>query len=121
LLEIFKQDKFHHIKNNFIAEIILIIKLKSSPPHPHNDTFIIIEKFINFISKIYIFLFKSEIHSYDKMDIMLALSAIKNAGISISPGTSKSALTFEMLKDVQGFLRAWRRDITLHGRLRTNQ
>jgi hypothetical protein len=44
---------------------------------------------------------------------MLALSAIKNAGISISPGTSKSALTFEMLKDVQGFLRAWRRDITL--------
>lgn len=48
------------------------------------------------------------------MDIMLALSAIKNAGISISPGTTKSALTFEMLKDVQGFLRAWRRDITLH-------
>ena len=47
------------------------------------------------------------------MDIMLALSAIKNAGISISPGTTKSALTFEMLKDVQGFLRAWRRDITL--------
>jgi hypothetical protein len=45
---------------------------------------------------------------------MLALSAIKNAGISISPGTTKSALTFEMLKDVQGFLRAWRRDITLH-------
>jgi hypothetical protein len=44
---------------------------------------------------------------------MLALSAIKNAGISISPGTTKSALTFEMLKDVQGFLRAWRRDITL--------
>jgi hypothetical protein len=44
---------------------------------------------------------------------MLALSAIKNAGISISPGTSKSALTFEMLKDVQGFLRAWRRDIRL--------
>jgi hypothetical protein len=57
---------------------------------------------------------------------MLALSAIKNAGISISPGTSKSALTFEMLKDVQGFLRAWRRDITLqwkkhrHHKQRTN-
>jgi hypothetical protein len=47
------------------------------------------------------------------MDDMLAYPAIKNAGISISPGTSKSALTFEMLKDVQGFLRAWRRDITL--------
>jgi hypothetical protein len=47
------------------------------------------------------------------MDDVLAQQAIKNAGISISPGTSKSALTFEMLKDVQGFLRAWRRDITL--------
>jgi len=54
------------------------------------------------------------------MDIMLALSAIKNAGISISPGTTKSALTFEMLKDVQGFLRAWRRDITLQGQRKTN-
>jgi hypothetical protein len=52
---------------------------------------------------------------------MLALSAIKNAGISISPGTTKSALTFEMLKDVQGFLRAWRRDITLHETLQTNK
>jgi hypothetical protein len=49
-----------------------------------------------------------------KMDDVLAQQAIKNAGISISPGTSKSALTFEMLKDVQGFLRAWRRDITLY-------
>jgi hypothetical protein len=51
------------------------------------------------------------------MDKVLALQAIKNAGISISPGTSKSALTFEMLKDVQGFLRAWRRDITLPNRV----
>jgi hypothetical protein len=55
------------------------------------------------------------------MDKVLALQAIKNAGISISPGTSKSALTFEMLKDVQGFLRAWRRDITLQNKTKINK
>jgi hypothetical protein len=55
------------------------------------------------------------------MDKVLALQAIKNAGISISPGTSKSALTFEMLKDIQWFLRAWRRDITLQSKETSDQ